>query len=80
MMSSAHFTKELARQRIEDLAKEARDRAPLSRAQAPLAERASRTPAMAAALRRLADRLDPPVAERHESIPALASGSRNIPC
>lgn len=80
MMSSAHFSKELARQRIEDLAKEARDRAPLARAQAPLAGRASRTSATAAALRRLADRLDPPVAERHESVPALASGSRRIPC
>jgi hypothetical protein len=80
MMSSAHFTRELVNQRIADLVTEARGRTPLSRAQAPLAERASRTPAMAAALRRLADRLDPPVAERHESMPALASGSRNFPC
>jgi hypothetical protein len=75
MMSSGHFAAELVRQHIEDLAKEARGRAPLARAQAPLAERASRTSVMATALRRLADRLDPPA----ETTPALASG-QHLPC
>jgi hypothetical protein len=74
MMSSGHFARELVRQRIQDLATEASGRAPLTRVQAPLAERASRTFAMAAVLRRLADRLDPPC----ESNPVLASG-RNLP-
>ena len=80
MMSSGHFAPELVRQHIGDLITEAGGRGTLSRAQAPLASRASRTSTTATALRRLADRLDPPVAERHESIPALASGSRQVSC
>jgi len=76
MMSSGHFTPELVRQHIEDLAKEAGGRRTPARAQAPLAGRTSPTFAMAAVLRRLADRLDPPCNET----PALASGSRSGPC
>lgn len=70
MMSSGHFLPELVRQHTADLAAEAGGRTTLSRAQAPLAERTSPTFATAAALRRLADRLDPPCNET----PALASG------
>jgi hypothetical protein len=71
MMSSVHFAPELVRQRIDDLVTETRGRGTPAWAQAPLAERASRTFATAAVLRRLADRLDPPC----ESNPALASGT-----
>jgi hypothetical protein len=76
-MSSEHFARELVRQHISDLAKEASRRAPQSWAQAPLAERTSQTSTVATALRRLADRLDPPV---EATSPALASGRHPNPC